>query len=98
MAGGGEAPALDRREMFAHAIDLGNIGARAQQRYGRRSPFVPLDHPEFVTAGQASYLSDDELVLGLYAEGEARAYPVRMVFYHHIVNDLVGGSPILVTY
>ena len=33
MAGGGEAPALDRREMLAQAIDLGNGGARAQQRY-----------------------------------------------------------------
>ena len=73
-------------------------GGPAPQRYGRRSPFVPLDNPEFVTAGQASYLLDDELVLGLYAEGEARAYPVRMVFYHHVVNDTVGGRPILVTY
>lgn len=73
-------------------------GGRALERYGRRSPFVPLDNPEFVTAGQASYLSDDELVLGLYVEGEARAYPVRTVFYHHIVNDWVGGRPILVTY
>jgi hypothetical protein len=59
---------------------------------------VPLDNPEFVTAAQASYLLDDELVLGLFAEGEARAYPVRMVFYHHVVNDTVGGRPILVTY
>ena len=73
-------------------------GARALDRYGRRSPFVSLDNPEFVTAAQASYLHDDELVLGLYAEGEARAYPVSMVFYHHIVNDLVAGRPVLVTY
>ena len=73
-------------------------GGREPRRYGGRSPFVPLDNPEFVTAGQAAYLLDDELVLGLYAEGEARAYPIRMVFYHHIVNDMVGGRPILVTY
>ncbi len=65
---------------------------------GGRSRFVSLDNPEFVTAAQASYLSDDELVLGLYAEGEARAYPVRMIYYHHIVNDVVRGRPILVTY
>ena len=72
--------------------------ARSLERYGRRSPFVPLDNPEFVTSEQASYLLDDELVLGLYARGEARAYPIRMVFYHHVVNDVVGGHPILVTY
>jgi hypothetical protein len=30
--------------------------------------------------------------------GESRAYPVRMMAYHHIVNDVVGGVPIVATY
>ena len=64
----------------------------------RRSPFVPLDDPEFLVAEDASFLGDDNLVLGLYIEGQARAYPVGMVYYHHVVNDTVDGRPILITY
>ena len=73
----------------------------AQNVFGgvnRRSPFVPLDNPEFLTAEDASFLGDDNLVMGLYIEGQARAYPVGMVYYHHVVNDTVDGRPILVTY
>ena len=64
----------------------------------RRTPFVPLDSPEVLWGEEAGYLSDDELVLGLEWEGQARAYPVRMIKYHHVVNDSVDGRPILITY
>ena len=66
--------------------------------YTRGSRFVPLDTPIFLTAEEGAYLPDDDLVLGLEWMGEARAYPVRMVTYHHIVNDVVAGRPILITY
>ena len=66
--------------------------------YTRGSRFVPLDTPVFLTAEGGAYLPDDDLVLGLEWMGEARAYPVRMVTYHHIVNDVVAGRPILITY
>ena len=66
--------------------------------YDRRTPFVPLDTPEFLTAKEATYLPDDDLVLGLEWEGEARAYPIRMLTFHHIVNDEIAGRPFLVTY
>ena len=59
---------------------------------------MPLDNPAFLEASEATYLADDELVLGLEWAGEARAYPVQMMFYHHIVNDEVSGSPVLITY
>ncbi|MQG58172.1 MAG: DUF3179 domain-containing protein [SAR202 cluster bacterium] len=65
---------------------------------GRRSPFVPLDNPEFLTIEQATYLGDENLVLGLDVGGEARAYPVGMVYYHHVVNDAIDDRPVLVTY
>lgn len=72
--------------------------AIADQTISRRTPFVPLDNPQVITEREAAYLSDDELVLGLEWHGEARAYPVQMMTYHHIVNDTVGGRPILITY
>ena len=64
----------------------------------RRTPFVPLDGPELLLVAEAGYLGDDELVLGLEWQGQARAYPVRMIKYHHVVNDSVDGKPILITY
>ena len=72
--------------------------ATPNQNFSRRTPFVPLDNPQLITAQEAAFLSDDELVLGLEWQGEARAYPIQMITYHHIVNDTVGGRPILITY
>ena len=51
-----------------------------------------------ISAAAASYLDDEELVLGLEWQGEARAYPLRMSWFHHIINDTVKGQPILVTF
>jgi hypothetical protein len=38
------------------------------------------------------------LVIGVVMNGEARAYPVRFLGYHHQVQDTVGGKPLLITY
>ena len=65
---------------------------------GRGAGFVPLDDPAFIPAGTTAFLGDDDLVLGYAKEGEARAYPVSMLFWHHIINDTVQGVPLLVTY
>ncbi len=66
--------------------------------YSRRTPFVPLDNPVFLTAQEEDFLFEDDLVLGLEWGEEARAYPVRMLRFHHIVNETVGGQPLLITY
>ncbi len=70
----------------------------ARQVPQRGRGFVPLDDPTFLAADDTEYFGDDELVLGVEFAGEVRAYPVRMLRYHHIVNDTVGGEPLLVTY
>lgn len=59
---------------------------------------MPLDQPAFLAANESGNLPDDDLVLGLEWMGEARAYPIRMLTYHHIVNDTVAGRPLLITY
>lgn len=43
-------------------------------------------------------LSDSSVVIAVSYEGEAKAYPVRYIVYHHQVRDTVGGKPIMVTY
>jgi len=60
--------------------------------------FVPLDNTAFIKGSEASFLGDDELILGYVSQGEARAYPVKMMRYHHIANDTVNGLPVLITY
>lgn len=60
--------------------------------------FTVMDDPAFISATAASYMAETDLVLGLALEGEARAYPVKMAWFHHIVNDTVNGRPITVTY
>jgi hypothetical protein len=60
--------------------------------------FHPLPRPEFVGAGTADEVAADDLVLGVASGGEARAYPVRALAYHHVVNDVVAGEPIVATY
>ena len=61
-------------------------------------PFVPLDNPEFVTADQATYIGALDLVLGVSLYGESKAYPINMMWFHHVANDTIGGHPIAVTY
>ena len=57
-----------------------------------------IDAPLFERASEISWLSDDEPVLSLQVGDETRAYPVRIMIWHEIVNDLVGGVPVAVSY
>jgi hypothetical protein len=59
--------------------------------------FHPYDSPSFEGAAEAPVDSDDK-VLAVKVGNQARAYPIRTMGYHHIVNDTVGGVPIAVTY
>jgi len=65
---------------------------------GPGSGFIVLDNPKVVSAAKATWLSADELVLGVVWNGESRAYPISQMAYHHIANDAIGGKPFLVTY
>jgi hypothetical protein len=59
--------------------------------------FHPAGKPSFQPVRETK-LDDDQNVLAVNMSENARAYPVRSISYHHIVNDVVGGVPIAVTY
>ena len=59
--------------------------------------FHPIAQPGFEKAENVK-LDANEMVLALDFNGDARAYPVREMAYHHILNDVVGGVPVAVTY
>jgi hypothetical protein len=58
-----------------------------------------IDTPRFVRIdGADEWLSDDEAVVILYINGDARAYPIQILMWHEIVNDTVGDVPVAITY
>jgi hypothetical protein len=59
--------------------------------------FHPVNAPEF-EAESSSKLEAGEMILAVRYGDDARAYPIREMAYHHILNDVVGGVPIAVTY
>ena len=69
-------------------------------RFGNKDAFLPLTDPPFVGPNDAAaaYLRDDDLVLGLVINGEARAYPHNIGWQHEIVNDIVGSQPVVVSF
>ena len=59
--------------------------------------FHPVDSAKFESES-ASRLAAAEMILAVRYGADARAYPIREMAYHHILNDVVGGVPIAVTY
>jgi hypothetical protein len=57
-----------------------------------------IDDPKFVTVAEIEDLADTEPVVGLAIGDDIRAYPLRILMWHEIVNDEVGGVPVSVTF
>ncbi|MCG8440648.1 MAG: DUF3179 domain-containing protein [Caulobacterales bacterium] len=57
-----------------------------------------LDDPTLITPAQASYLKDDDPVFGVAVNGDARAYPLRIMNWHEMFNDVIGGVPVALAY
>lgn len=66
---------------------------------GVRVDGIPaLDNPKFLTASKAKYLKDTDEVFALEINGDARAYPLRIMGWHEMFNDVIGGVPISLAY
>jgi hypothetical protein len=63
-----------------------------------RDGIPALFNPEYVSAEAADYLQDADQVLGVHLNGVARAYPLRILSWHELVNDDFGPDPILVSW
>ncbi len=78
-----------------HTIPYDEIISGGVPRDGIRS----IDAPEFLSYGEASeWLADTEPIMAVEIEGDARAYPLSILTRHEIVNDVVGGIPVAVTF
>ena len=55
-------------------------------------------NPVFVEAQEATFLNEGDRILGFVEGSEAKAYPIKILNWHEIVNDTLGGKPLVVTY
>jgi len=97
----GEAPAPFgaerefRTDFSRHSVDYAEILSGGPPKDG-----IPaVDEPRFQTIAQAdSWLEPQEPVILFESGGDARAYPLQILVWHEIVNDVVGGEPVLITF
>jgi Protein of unknown function (DUF3179) len=60
--------------------------------------FNPLGNTQFARVNEVDFLPDEEMVLAVKLNGEAAAFPVTFMGYHHIAHAVIGGTPITATY
>ena len=64
----------------------------------RQDGIPPLRDPAMLAAEDADYIADDNIVFGLSVNGDARAYPKRILAWHEMFVDTVGGVPVAGVY
>ena len=64
----------------------------------RQDGIPPLRNPAMLAADQIGYLEDDHIVFGISVDGDARAYPKRILAWHEMFVDVVGGVPVAGVY
>jgi hypothetical protein len=93
------------------ALSLLGFSGQPSQEFDFSKHSVPLDQilsggppkdgipailkPAFIKAAEAGFLNDPDKVLGLLEGGEAKAYPIKILNWHEIVNDTLAGKPVV---
>jgi hypothetical protein len=83
-----------KTEFGKATVPLGEIASGGPPRDG----IPPIDQPLFKSASEVKDLPGREPVMVYPLTAEARAYPLRILMWHEIVNDTVAGIPVAVTY
>lgn len=88
-------PTQQRFDVTRHTIPLQEIQIATLSK----DDIPALSSPKFITASEAAArLKDSDRVLGFVWKGKAKAYPVRILNWHEVVNDSIAGRPILVSW
>lgn len=85
------------RTLLIAALCLAAFGAVMSRIDYFEWMFHPIAAASYETAAQAT-LDASEMVMAVRFGDDARAYPIRAMAYHHILNEVVAGVPIVVTY
>ena len=87
-------PAWPKTDFSKHSVAFEEIMSGGPPKDGIPS----IDDPKFVSLSEATDLAATEPVVSFRIGDDARAYPLRILIWHEIVNDTVGGVPVSVTY
>ena len=97
-----EAPLQERLIRRASMLLVATIAiaiapsSRAQVK--KSLPYVTIDHPQFIPASQATFLSPHDLLIGVTDGQVAKAYPAAILAQHGVVQDRMADGPIAVTW
>lgn len=83
-----------KTDFARHSVPLREFGAGGPRKDGIPS----IDRPRFLAAEDVDYLEPREPVISLEVDGDVRAYPLQILIWHEIANDVVGGVPVVVTF
>lgn len=86
------------RSMLIITVAVGARSVLAQNTKPHMMPYTAVDHPEFVTASKADFLSDGDVVVGVARGKVAWAYPAADLTQHGVVLDQMPDGPIAVTW
>jgi uncharacterized protein DUF3179 len=88
------SPGVWKTDMSRKSINLSEL-----HRSLAKDAIPSIDHPRFISvAGAGAWLGENEPVLIYASGGVARAYPVQILLFHELVNDIVNGLPLLVSF
>lgn len=87
------AEKLPQYEGKAEEYDLNEINGSPN-----KSLFADVQKPKFLTASKETKLEGDRVVASFHVGDDYRAYPLKYIDYHHIVNDKFGNKPVLISY
>lgn len=84
-----------------NGFDLSNASINIEDIFSGGPPrdgIPSIDKPKFIDVHKVDFLQDDDIVIGLVRGQKARAYPTRILVWHEIVNDVINGDAVAVTY
>ena len=58
----------------------------------------PLEAVSYIPAAEVDFIDPDDGLLRVESEGDVRAYPLRLLAFHHVVNTKIGGDPVVVSW
>jgi hypothetical protein len=90
-------PGKLRRSLVVIGLLFATVALTATRFNIYERMFRPDPNPHFLPPSQA-WIGDEDMVMAVRIGGQARAYPIRQMAYHHVVNDSLAGQPIVATY
>ena len=63
-----------------------------------RDGIPPLKNPKMLSVAEAKYLGDNDVVFGIKLNGDARCYPKRILAWHEMFKDTIGGESVCGVY